>query len=295
MIIVLEGIYAPIPTPFDNNDALYFEGLKKNLDWWGQSSIRGLVVAGTNGEAALLDQAEKLKLFSYAREHLPAEKSIIAGTGCESAKATIELNRETANCGVDAALVITPYYFKGAMTEDTLYEYYLRIAEESPLPVVLYNMPRNTGVNISATLACRLSGHPNIFGIKDSSGDITQIQTILRNASPGFQVSAGSAGFLLPSLAIGAVGATAALANIMPEECVDIIRFYREGNLEKARQLQLKIMEINAAVTSRWGVPGLKYALDMIGFYGGPPRSPLRPLGEPEKALLKEIWQSAKR
>lgn len=283
------GIYAPIPTPFDREGEIAWDALRENLKWWEQSSLSGLVVAGTNGEAALLDFDEKIKAFSYTRENLPAKMRVIAGTGCESARATTRLNRAAADSGCDAVLVINPSYFKGSLDDDTLKHYYLHIADSSPLPVILYNMPRNTALNMGAGLVSALSGHPNIVGIKDSSGNIVQISEIINNTTDDFAVFAGSANLLLPALVMGAAGGTLALANIMPEECVKLKHYFDKGNLEIAKKLQMSLLEINNAVTARWGVAGLKSAMDLIGHYGGSPRLPLQPLGKHENEELKQI------
>lgn len=286
---MFKGIYAPIPTPFGSDGEIAWDALRNNLDWWGQSSLQGLVVAGTNGEAPLLDHNEKVKAFAFTRENLPAGKKVIAGTGCESARATIRLNRTAAESGCQAALVINPSFFKGSLDDDSLYNYFMHLAESSPLPIILYNMPRNTALNMSASLVVRLSAHPNIAGIKDSSGNIVQIGEIINKSAEGFAVFAGSANFLLPSLVLGAAGGTLALANIMPEECVQIQKLYEAGCLDDAKYLQMKLMEINSAVTALWGVAGLKAAMELLGLYGGPPRLPLLPLDDKNKESLQKI------
>jgi len=291
VINMLHGVFAPIPTPFDYKGEIAWDALSENLTWWGGSAMQGIAVAGTNGEAVMLGHEEKIKAFAFCRENLPSAKKVIAGTGCESAKATISLNKEAADCGVDAALVLNPSYFKGSMNDEVLTNYFFHVAESSPLPVILYNMPRNTNVNMNAKTIIKLSEHPNIVGIKDSSGNIVQISEVANNCSDDFFVFAGSANFLLPSLLMGATGGTLALANIMPGECVEIKDLYDKGKLEEARNLQLKIFGINEAVTARFGVAGLKAALDLIGCYGGPPRLPLLPLDNNGKQELKEIMK----
>lgn len=288
---MLKGIYAPIPTPFGTDGEIDWNSFKENLQWWGKSSLQGLAVAGTNGEAVLLDADEKAKAFSFARENLPAKMQVIAGTGCESARATIRLNRSAAESGCDAALVINPSFFKGSLDNDNLYNYFNHVAESSPLPIILYNMPRNTALNMSTSLVVRLSAHPNIAGIKDSSGNIVQIGEIINKSADDFAVLAGSANFLLPSLVLGASGGTLALANIMPEECVQIQKLYEAGCLDDAKNLQMKLLEINSAVTALWGVAGLKAAMDLLGLYGGPPRLPLLPLDDKKKESLQKIMQ----
>lgn len=291
---MFHGIYAPIPTPFNSSGEIAWGKLRENLNWWAKSSLHGLVVAGTNGEAVLLEDDEKAELFSFVRENFPGEKKIIAGTGCESAKETFKLIRFAADSGADAALVITPHYFKGCMSDQVLENYYLHVAENSPLPIFLYNMPRNTNINLTAGLVTRLAKHPNIVGIKDSGGNIVQIGKIIEKTGDDFIVSAGSAGFLLPALLLGAGGGTLALANVMPEECADIYRLYRAGEIEEARKLQLNLLEINDAVTARYGVAGLKAALDLIGRYGGPPRLPLLPINQEGKRQLQGIMQECR-
>lgn len=290
---MFKGIYAPIPTPFGADGEIYWSGLKRNISWWSKSSLAGLVVAGTNGEAALLDEDEKIRLFSCTRELLPASCKVVAGTGCESARATKRLNQAAADSGCDAVLVLNPSYYKGNLDDNTLYHYYSHIAEESPLPVILYNMPRNTALNLSTTLVCRLAEHPNITGIKDSSGNIVQIEEIIKGTAQSFSVFAGSTSFLLPALLMGAVGGTLALANIMPEQCVRIETLFASGRLNEAKELQLNLLEINSAVTSRWGVAGLKAAMDLCGLFGGSPRLPLQPLIEEEKVKLKNILSTS--
>ncbi len=286
---MLTGIYAPIPTPFAADGEIGWEELKKNLAWWGATPLAGLVVAGTNGEAAYLEGAEKERLVACVREGTPAEKKVVAGTGCESTRETIALSRTVAKAGADAVLVLNPYYFRGGMTKEVLQKHYFTVAESSPVPVIIYNMPRNTGFNMDSDLLISLSRHPNITGLKDSSGNIVQISEVVAQAGDSFAVFAGSANFLLPSLLMGAAGGTLALANIMPRECVKIYDLFKAGRLEEARNVQLRVLEVNAAVTSRWGVPGLKAALDLMGRYGGPPRSPLLPLPAGLREELKKI------
>ncbi len=286
---MLNGIYAPIPTPFGANGEIAREPFRKNLEWWGKSSLQGLVVAGTNGEAALLDYEEKVEAFSFTREILPGNMKVIAGTGCESARATTRLNKAAADCECDAVLVLNPGYFKGSLDDKTLSHYFFHVAESSPLPVILYNMPRNTGLNMGSGLVVELSRHPNIVGIKDSSGNIVQISEIVSGAPADFVMFAGSANFLLPALAVGAAGGTLALANIMPGECIRLKTLFDQGHLREAKELQLSLLEINHAVTTRWGVAGLKAAMDLLGLYGGPPRLPLLPLGQEEIEALREL------
>ncbi len=283
----LKGCLAPIPTPFDERGELFLDGLKRNLEAWAKSSLDGIVVLGSNGEFVMLTQEEKLRLLEFVRENYPRDKLLIAGTACESFKETLFLNKKAHEFGYDAVLVLPPSYYKGSMTDDVLENYYLRLADESPLPVLIYNMPANSGINLSSKLVVRLSRHPNIFGIKDSSGRIVQISEVIAESKDSFAVFAGSASFLLPTLVMGGVGGILALANVIPDVCSKIIERYRAGDIEGAREIQLAILRLNNLVTSGYGVPGLKAALDIVGLYGGPPRLPLLPLAEDKLDDLK--------
>lgn len=290
MVIInfkFKGVFAPIPTPFDESEEIAYPQLRANLDKWARTELDGVVVLGSNGEFSLLDSLEKEQLVSFTRENFPALKPVIAGTGCESTRETIKLTKRVGALGADAALILNPSYYKGAMTDEALKSHFLAVAEASPIPVLIYNMPRNTGVNLGAELAIALSSHPNIVGIKDSSGNIVQIAEIVAGAREGFVVFAGSGGFLLPTLLMGGVGGTLAVANVLPGHCARIARLSREGRIEEARRLQLEILPLNAAVTTRWGVGGLKAALDMMGYYGGPPRRPLLPVNDEVRARLR--------
>jgi len=220
---------------------------------------------------------------------------VIAGTGVETTTETIRLTAETAKAGAQAALVLPPFYFKAAMGNAALITHYKAVADASPIPIMLYNMPGNTGLNLTSGLVAELSHHPNIIGIKDSGGNIVQIAEIVAKSKPGFIVFAGSGSFLLPTLAVGGRGTTAALANIAADELADIYDAFMANDMQKAKEAQLKVMDINAAVTSRWGVPGLKAAMDMMGYIGGRPRLPMLPLPEKERAELAKIVEAFRR
>lgn len=284
----LHGIYAPIATPFAGGEIAY-DKLEKNLEFWMESDLEGIVVMGSNGEFVLLTPEEKEKLMRFVCDRAKGKKPIIAGTGAESTAETIRLNRQAAEAGADAVLVVTPNYYKSEMTDPVLARFYMDVADASPLPVILYNMPRNAGINISAKLAIELARHPNIIGIKDSGGNIVQIADIIRNAPESFSVFAGSASFLFTSLALGATGGTLALANIFPNECARVQTLFDAGKIREARDLQMNLIDSNNAVTARWGIPGLKTAMELVGLFGGDPRPPLVPLKEKDREELKKI------
>lgn len=288
---MVRGIYAPIPTPFSDQE-LAFDRLAENLARWEETELTGYVVLGSNGEFVYLSTGEKRAMIDFVAEHR-GSKEIIAGTGAESTRETIELCRAAGAAGYRAALVVNPDYYKGNMTDAVLKAHYEAVADASPIPVMLYNMPRNTGINLGTKLVCDLAQHPNIVGLKDSGGNIVQISEIVAGTPDDFAVFAGSGSFLYTALMVGAVGGTLAVANILPNECARIHRLVEEDRYDEARQLQLAILKINAAVTGRFGVPGLKAAMDLLGYYGGECRLPLLPAPasavEEIKGLLAEL------
>ena len=282
------GIFAPIATPFLNG-TINWEGLKQNIAFYNKTKLAGLVVLGSNGEFALLSHEEKTQLVAFVRQHLVADKKIIAGTGCESTEETIALSNECAAVGADAALVVTPWYYKGSYTEDVLAVHFQTVADAVKVPVMLYNMPRNAGINMTPGLVARLAKHPNIVGVKDSGGDIVQIANIIRQTSADFSVFAGSGSFLYATLALGGVGGTLAVANVLPDYCAELAEAVNQGDHKRAVEMQKNLMEINAAVTSKYGISGLKKVMDMIGLVGGDPRPPLLPLDDSKTEDLKRL------
>lgn len=289
----LAGIFPPVPTPFKDNGDVDYAHLQSNLEKLNHEPLRGYVMGGSNGEFTSLTGDEKLKVVRLARAVALDDRLIIAGSGMESTRATIELTRQMAEAGANAALVVTPGYFRAKMTVAALVAHYQQVADASPVPVILYSVPANTGVDLPAAAVAKLAAHPNIIGLKDSGGDITKIGQMVHETPPEFQILAGSAGFFLATLAVGGVGGVMATANIAAALLHDLYAAFRAGNLEDARAVQLPLIEVNAAVTARYGVAGLKAAMDMLGYYGGLPRPPLLPLAEDEKAALRGILAKA--
>ncbi|MGI6790562.1 dihydrodipicolinate synthase family protein [Aminivibrio sp.] len=289
----VHGIFAPIATAFDASGEVDYSVFAENTVSFGATKLSGLVVLGSNGEFTLLSHEEKVKLVETARNHLPADKMVIAGTGCESFRETLQLTKESAAVGADVALVVTPNYYKKDMNEAALGKFYTMLADASPIPVMIYNMPGNSGVNVPSSLTLKLAAHPNITGIKDSGGNIVQISEVLAKAPEGFSVFAGSGSYLLATLLLGGVGGTLAVANVVPDYCAEIQENFGKGDLEKARKMQLALLPLNAAVTSRFGIGGMKAAMDMVGFKGGLPRLPILPAGEETRKeiarILKEL------
>jgi 4-hydroxy-2-oxoglutarate aldolase len=283
----LAGVFPPIPTPFGPAGEILFDRLAENLARWGAEPMAGVVVGGSNGEFPLLSGEERVEVVRQARRAVAPGRLVLAGSGMQSTAATIELSQAMADVGADAVIVVTPSYYRSRMTTAALIAHYMAVAHRSAVPVVIYNVPANTGVDLAADVAIELSRDPNIIGIKDSGGDVVKLGRMAAESTAGFQVLAGSAGFFLPALAAGAVGTVAALANIAGAELADLLSRFLNGDLDGAREVQARLLDANAAVTSRFGVPGLKCAMDFTGRYGGPPRLPLLPLGEEEQISVR--------
>jgi len=287
--ISLAGVFPPIPTPFDERGEVHYATLADNLARWNEYGLAGYVVLGSNGEAVYLTDEEKVRILETCRRAIPADKLLIAGTGAQSTRATIDLTRRAAEAGADAALVVTPHYYIGKMTSEALVRHYHALADASPIPVMIYNVPGFTGVDMAVDALARAAEHPNLVGMKDTAGNITKLADTVRAAGPGFQVLAGSAGFFLTGLVVGAVGGVLALANIAPQRALDIYYLFRAGNLEEAAELQRRMIPVNTAVTAGLGIAGLKAALDMLGYYGGPVRPPLLDLTGAQRETLRAI------
>jgi len=285
---MLKGIFPPIPTPFID-DEIAFDKLKFNLDKWNKTGLRGYVVCGSNGESAFLTNDEKIKLVSKIKENVESNKTIIAGTGSDSIKETISLTNKAAEEGADYALVLTPSYYKSAMNHNVFMSYFFAIAESTKIPIIIYNVPKFTGISIEPNTVAQLAQHDNIIGIKETSTDIAHLQDIIINTPNDFFVMVGTASILYPSLCIGAMGAILAVSNVAPNLCVNLYNSFLEGRLSESLEIQRKLIPINKAVTSQYGIPGLKAALDLLGYFGGQCRKPLSALTEPQLNELKNI------
>ncbi len=290
--IDLNGIFPPIPTPFIN-EKVAFDKLAFNIERWNRTGLKGFVVLGSNGEYVSLSEAEKRAVVETVAQSAADQMRVIAGTGCESTAETLKLTEDSAKLGAHAALVVTPHYYGGRMNETALVKHYSAVADQSPIPILLYNVPKFTHINMAADWVARLSEHPNIIGLKDSSGNVIQLGEILNEVADDFNVLVGTAGVLFSGLTIGCVGGINALANVAPQQCVAILDLIKAGDLGAARELQLKMLPVNQAVTSVYGVPGLKAAMDMLGYFGGDPRLPLLPSSAQEKSEIEAILKKA--
>jgi len=291
--IELNGILPPIATPFDEKGNIDHGALARNVAQLSQTGIRGVLVLGSNGEYPYLSEAEKREAVKTVAAATPDDIVVMVGTGCESTRETIRLTNDCAAMGSHAALVVTPCYYGGKMTPAALEDHFMQVADHADIPILLYNVPKFTNINIDLATILRLSCHPNIAGIKDSSGNVAQMGEILSRVEDGFHVLVGTAGALLAALTLGCPGGILALANVAPRECVQIMTLLKEGDIEKARDLQLKMLPVNRAVTATFGIAGLKAAMDMLGYNGGEPRPPLMPLTETAREEMQQILEGA--
>ena len=287
-----KGIFPPIPTPFKNGEVAYDE-LASNLQKWNKTGLAGYLVLGSNGEFVFLSEKEKIKILEVARKNIPSNLKMIAGTGCESTWETIELTNKAANIGADLALIITPSYFKSLMKSEEMIIHFVAVADASKIPIMIYNVPKFTGITIDAETAAKLAEHKNIVGMKDSSADMPLFAQFIKQCPAGFDVMVGTASVLYTGLCLGAVGGIVAMANVAPKQAVEIQTLFDAGQLGEARDLQLRMLPVNGAVTVSYGVPGLKAAMDMVGYYGGDPRPPLLPPKPDVKEKIQGILQKA--
>jgi 4-hydroxy-2-oxoglutarate aldolase len=288
----LKGIMPPITTPFVNGE-LAIDKLEFNINKWNKTDLTGYVVMGSNGESVFLTREEKLKLVEATKKFASPDKHIIAGTGSDSIKETISLSNESVARGADFLLILTPSFYKSEMKHEAFIKYFTAVADAVKIPVIIYNVPKFTGVDIEAETVAKLSEHPNIVGIKNSSENVRQNNEFISYTDKGFAVIVGTASMLYSGFTSGAVGGILALANIAPGECMEIQKLIEKGNLKDALTLQNRMIPVNKAVTAKYGVAGLKAAMDMMGYFGGEPRAPLSTINENDRSQLKEILKIA--
>ncbi|HEV8147846.1 MAG TPA: dihydrodipicolinate synthase family protein [Bryobacteraceae bacterium] len=291
----LHGIFPPITTPFDHNGDLYKIKVQHNVDKWNRTGLAGYVVCGSTGESVYLTTEEKVRLWEWVAEAAAPEKLLIAGTGVESVRETVELTNRAASIGYKAAMVRTPHYYKSLLNRpDAQQIYFSAVADQSKIPIMIYNWPQATGVDIAPEAVVALSHHPNVIAIKESSGNLEKVIQMIREVKSGFQVLVGSAPTLAPSLAVGAVGAVLAFANAAPYATISIWEAHRTREFAAAMDWQNRIIRAAQLVTTKYGVPGLKYAMELNGYYGGPPRLPLTVIGPAARAEIEQAFDGLK-
>jgi len=272
----LHGIFPPVTTPFHGDD-IDVRAFGQNLQRYMTTRLAGVVVLGSNGEAPYVGDQEAERLVAVAREHVPSDRRLIAGAGSESTRETIAAVKRAAGAGADVVLVRTPAYYKSQMTADVFVRHYTAVADAAPVPVLLYDAPAFTGLTLPVAAVTRLADHPNIIGLKESAPDIGLVADFVANTPGDFQVLVGSAPTLYASLCVGAIGGIVAIACVVPDLCVRLLTLVQEGRHAEALILQQQLTPLARSVTSVYGIAGLKAALDLAGYAGGIPRSPLGP------------------
>ncbi|OGD29111.1 MAG: hypothetical protein A2V57_09030 [Candidatus Aminicenantes bacterium RBG_19FT_COMBO_65_30] len=286
----LEGVYAALTTPFAG-DEVSTERIRENVRKLNRTGLAGYLVLGSTGESVSLTDAESLELVEAVAEAAAPEKKILVGTARESTKGTIDFTNSLAGRGLAAALVRPPSYFKSKMTRGALMTHYLAVAEASRLPVLIYNIPQNTGISLEPRLIVDLAPHPNIIGLKESSGSLAFLGEVVREVPERFHYFLGSGHVIYPGLEMGACGAILAVADAAPELCAEIFRLFKAGKKDEARKLQLDLVPLNKALTEVYGIAGLKHAQDLRGYYGGPARLPLLPIEEKDKEAIAALFK----
>lgn len=276
----LHGIFTPLTTPFAADGNVAYDRLRENVARYNQTGLAGYVSNGSTSESVLLRWEEVYRVWETVRDAAGPQKILIAGSGAESTAESIEHTNRAAQIGYAVALVRTPSFYKPVMDEDAMVEHYLRVADAARIPIMVYSVPIFTHVTVEAPLIARLGNHPNIVGIKDSSGNVEGAAAIIAAAPQEFQTLVGSASTLYESLEVGAVGAILALADALPDLCCDVYEASRAGDRAKAHSLAQKLLTPSNMLVRRYGIAGLKYALDHLGYYGGPPRPPLLPVSD---------------
>jgi len=293
MPINLDGILLPVTTPFLASEDLNTEGLTSNLRTWNDTGVVGYVVLGSTGERVQLDEREYLQVIETARRAVPEQLTFIAGAGQQSTRGTIKEIQSAAKAGAEAVLVITPGFYKSAITQDALVRHYLAVADASPVPVILYSMPDLTGIKIEPETAARLCQHKNIVGMKDSSADIPKFAEVVRLVPGDFAVMIGNGTVLCEALQAGARGGILAVGCVVPKLCLEIHDAVKAGDINRAKLLQETLTPLARAVTKTYGIGGLKTAMEMAGFVGGSVRAPLQRPNEPAGAEIAQMLKQA--
>ncbi len=291
----LQGIFPPLTTPFDHEGNIYKAKVRHNIEKLNLTATAGYVVCGSNGESVMLSGEEKLELWELVAGHAAAGKILIAGTGCESVRETVKLTNCAAGMGYKAAMVRTPHYYKNLLNNAAAQMLFFRaVADQAKIPIMIYNWPQATGLDIPAEAVIQLSEHPNIIAMKESSGNIEKTMKMVRESKPGFQVLVGSAPTLWPSFMVGACGAVVAFANAAPYATIALYEAVRAREWDAVRDWQNRIANPAVLVTTKYGIPGLKYAMDLNGYYGGPPRLPLTVPSPEAKQELEAAFRDLK-
>ena len=285
----IRGIFPALVTPFLADESVSLAGVRENICRYNDTGVAGYVVLGSTGETVMLTREEADAVLAIAKEAASPQKLLIAGTGAESTAETITRTKRAAELGYPLALVKTPYYYKPVYRGETYIRHYRAVADTSPIPILLYSVPQFTGISLETPEILALADHPNIVGIKDSSGNVQRVAEVVAGAPADFRVLTGGAAVIYPALAVGARGAILALAAALPEKCAELHSLFQRGQHEQARQLQLLLAQASKRIVSENGIAGVKYAMDLRGYHGGLPRLPLLPLSEEKKRSIADL------
>ena len=288
-----KGVFPPMITPFGSDGKINHYHHIENVEKWNEDNLAGYLVLGSNSETVFLNEKEKLKLVELTAKYASKDRVILAGTGMESAIETISLTNKAADLGAQAALILTPHYYYSKMNDEAQIYFYTEVADRSNIPILIYNVPAFTSINVSNYVISTLSHHPNIIGMKDSTGNIPQIINFQKGMADDFDILLGTASAWYPALQLGIKAGIFALSNCAPNECTLIQKAYEDGNKSLAESIYRSIFPVNAAVTATYGIPGLKYACELLGYHGGYVRNPLKSLNEKDQAQLRSVMEEA--
>ena len=286
----LSGILAPMCTPFVDQE-VSIENVRDNMRKYRTTSLAGYFVLGSNGENKSLIEKEKLEVLEAVVSEKAEQQVVLAGAGFESTRQTIAFSQKAAEVGADYVTIVTPSYFKKRFTDEALIRYYRDVADAIPIPVVVYNAPGFTGMTVSNGVIENISQHPNVAGMKDTSKG--NMSGYLEAAGEDFDVLSGTVSTLFESMALGATGGVVSLANAFPEPCCQLYEVFASGDMDAARELHYRLFRLNRSVSGSFGVAGVKYAMELGGYYGGDPRLPLLPITEDGKASIQTAVRAA--
>jgi 4-hydroxy-2-oxoglutarate aldolase len=289
----LQGIMPPVITNFDTAGEIAPIPFRENLRRWIETPVDGIVLFGSNGEGALVDEEEKTRLTAFARDVVPAGYVLIGGASGESTRSTIRQAKQLAGAGVDVVLVHPPAYFGPHISVAAMMDHFRALADASPVPVLLYHIPKYTKVTLEAGFVAELMRHPNVAGLKDSSGDIKRFADYTSACDKGCRLFIGNGALLYTALELGAAGGILGVANFAPALCADVVRHFREGRPQEAGRVQGLLTPLHREIVAAHGAAGCKAALDLIGWSGGSPRAPIRALGDRERQQMARVMQEA--
>jgi 4-hydroxy-2-oxoglutarate aldolase len=283
----LKGVFTPAVTPFNRRGDIDEKRFVENLRRYTGIGLGGVLVSGSTGEMPYLSGRERLRLVELARRVIRPPELLLVGTGKETTHASLELSREALARGADVVLVVTPHYYKPRMDTPTLLAHYRAIADGIPGPLVIYNIPPFTGVRVEPRALAALARHPNIVGVKESSGDFEYVRQVLKAVPKSFRVLSGSAKIYLRSLDAGAAGGVLGQADFAPDLCIALDEAFHQGRRKVAQDFQERLLPLVEKISIPFGVPGIKAALDLCGFNGGNPRPPLLPVSAAQRRIIQ--------